>query len=319
MKRIQMAANRFGIPVALSVCLMASFAWADEPKPYEWKVGELLEVEFKHEEHSVESSRLDGKEEPGFKATRVTRLVYVDRVDEVVKGRILRLTRHFKVVQLVEDGRERPSLLQGRNVTLKRDPRGEVRATWVGGGSLPGGDFFAAELGPWPDVNRDWELSKGTRKGTIAKVPTLDWKRPSGTPHFVATALEEFGLPTVAKGAWSITVAGANGPFGTVVKGKVSLQGHESEETDDGLYVSERADTVTVNLVVRKASSEELPGGQAPPEPVDETLEDEMSEDEEEATPEDDGDPLPEDDDDPIPAPDEEDPLPDDEDSNQED
>jgi len=282
-----------------------------EPTPgHAWKEKDLLEVEYRSKSNVTERGQAPGEEDTSISAVREVELVYIDRVDRIDHGRIAAITRHFKKARLLFNGEAEPLSLEGRGVTLSRDSAGIVQATWQGGSDrLRGRALQIVEQAPWPDLDRSWGSGLGTRKGELNDVTTDNWKPGPEVPSFAVTATEEFLLGTVRKGTWSLSVDGQLRPEG-ILAGKVSLEGRESEATEEGDYVNTVTHQLELRVVRRTPTIKTLPEPAAAPA-AEESFEDEgpMEEDgpepgEDEPMPDDDGDdPMPDDDggDDPMP------------------
>jgi len=294
-----------GWQVVLLAGLFAANAAADdqvEAKPRAWKQGELVEVNY--------TSKGQLREEAGgerYTTDHSLTLVVVDRIDEVVDGRVVAITRHVTSLTLVEDGETMDGLaLKGRNVTLKRSAKGNISATFPDGERVSGEELRIVRSVPFPDVDAAWRLDLGSRKGELGAVE-IEGLKPGNAPAFVLETLKESGLQRTSSGSWELTVSPGFALAGKV-SGKLTFAGEEKDD-EGGAYSLSR--TLEVGLTRKAPAAKELPKDSPPAE--EQGDEDWGDEDMDEAPGDDseDDDPMPEDDDDPDPEPA---PEPDDED-----
>lgn len=286
-----------GWQVVLLAGLLAANATADdqvEAKPRAWKQGELVEVTY--------TSKGQLREEAGgerYTTTHALTLVVVDRIDEVVDGRVVAITRHVTRLELVEDGEamEDPGLT-GRNVTLRRSAKGHVSGTFPDGERVTGEELRVVRSVPFPDVDAAWRLDLGSRKGELGAVEVEGFE-PGKAPAFVIEALKESGLQRISSGSWELTVSPGFALAGKV-GGKLTFAGEEKDDEGSAYSLSR---TLEVGLTRKAPAAKELPKDTPPAEgQADENWGDEDMDDGPGEDPEDD-DPMPEDDDDPDPVP----------------
>ena len=291
-----MQIHSFGWQAVLLTGLLVATAIADdqvEAKPRAWKQGELVEVHY--------TSKGQLREEAGgerYTTTHALTLVVVDRIDEVVDGRVVAITRHVTSVKLLEDGEDVDGLsLQGRNVTLRRSAKGHVNGTYPDGERVTGEELRLVRSVPFPDLDAAWRLDLGSRKGELGALE-LEGFEPGNTPAFVVETLKESGLQRISSGSWELTVSPGFALAGKV-SGKLRFAGEEKDD-EGGAYTLDR--TLEVGLTRKAPAAKELPRDTPPAE--EEANEDWGDEDMDDGPgePEDD-DPMPEDDDDPDPEP----------------
>lgn len=244
------------VPLALLPVLAA----ADDPVslPYTWAKGATLEAEVKTTNRYEE--RGPGGAEGGDTTLSLSaHFVYLDRVEELRDGRVVKLTRHFKTAR-VQEGAESKTDLEGRVVTITREGDG-VRATWSNGRPVRGFALELVQASLWPDTAREWKAEQGARQGDLTGAGPDEV--PAGVPSFVSQAVGDFGI-SVEKGSWTLRTTGELKPFGRLEL-EVTLSGSIRDDSSEEVTVTRYTQQRTATLALRECKDTTWPAPLPPP------------------------------------------------------